>query len=80
MVIPITMASYSRSRKLKDKYIKILKKYKVQETLLRDDGSLKYEYHITLNSLDDIFNLINELGHPLIIDDEGIMIYDDYVE
>ena len=39
-----------------------------------------YCWYVDINTLDDLRNLIDEVKHPLVIDNYSIEIYDDYRE
>ena len=75
--------SYGNGR-FRNNYIETLKKYKIQEIKYLENGSTLYRYFIKINNLEDIFNIVKEIGNQLIIDSDidgnSIMIYDDYIE
>ena len=73
--------------KFKKQYIDILKKYNLEivKDEIEDYFFNKYlgnAYYITIDSVEELFNLSKELKEELIIDydNNSITIYDDYVE
>lgn len=80
---------YSVRYDIIEEYKDLLKKYNLEDIII-DQYIGKYsgelithrEYYITINTLEELFNLMKELKQSLIInyEDNSITIYDDYVE
>ena len=75
------------TNKFKKQYIDILKKYNLEivKEKIEDYFFNQYlgnAYYITINKIEELFNLSKELKEELIIDydNNSITIYDDYVE
>ena len=75
---------------LNEKYIDILEKYKLEKYVEIDTRKFKFTgimekifyYYITLEKVEDLFEISKKLNENLIIDynDNSITIYDGYVE
>ena len=74
------------SLKLNDKQKEILKKYNLEieeyiETHFYTKDEVKENYYITINNIEQLFDISKELDEDLIINkDKSILIYDDYIE
>ena len=83
----IRVISAERFDDLREEYLNILKKYNLEKEKYGFENfwfetQIRYKYYITINTLEELFNLIKDLQQDLIIrgEDNSITIYDSYVE
>lgn len=77
MEFPVVSATHWCSgRKTLEDYPQIKENFKTREEI-KDRIDITY---VTINSLEDLLKFIDIVGHEVVLGDNGLMIYDNYLE